>query len=113
MIPRHSLCIEIFQVSLMKRQNCTKALQHSRSVFCVGITWWLIQSRILMEILGGNSVSDECVWSFLEDAECSTRRRYSIGRHAANLHVANTYEGTADIHALVLGKAITGHQAFQ
>ncbi|KZO98095.1 putative glutaryl-CoA dehydrogenase [Calocera viscosa TUFC12733] len=68
-------------VSLVKRNNCGKALDHSRK---------------LMEIFGGNSVSDE----------------YHIGRHVANLHVANTYEGTHDIHALILGKAITGIQAF-
>ena len=35
------------------------------------------------------------------------------GRHASNLHTVNTYEGTADVHALILGKAITGLQAFK
>ncbi|KAK9896990.1 mitochondrial glutaryl-CoA dehydrogenase [Cystobasidium minutum MCA 4210] len=69
-------------VSLLKRNNCGKALEHS---------------RILLDILGGNGIVDE----------------YHIGRHAANLHVANTYEGTHDIHALILGKAITGLQAFK
>lgn len=69
-------------VSLLKRNNCGKALEHS---------------RILLDILGGNGIVDE----------------YHIGRHAANLHVANTYEGTHDIHALILGKAITGIQAFK
>jgi glutaryl-CoA dehydrogenase len=80
-------------VSMLKRNNCGKALQHS---------------RILLDTLGGNACSDE----------------YAIGRHAANLQVANTYEGTHDIHgrsfdclkltdsALILGKAITGVQAF-
>lgn len=68
-------------VSILKRNNCGKAVQHA---------------RILIDILGGNAVSDE----------------YHIGRIAANLHVANTYEGTHDIHTLILGKAITGIQAF-
>ncbi|WWC73722.1 uncharacterized protein I206_107694 [Kwoniella pini CBS 10737] len=56
----------------------------------------LKHSRILLDILGGNACSDE----------------YHIGRHVQNLQVANTYEGTHDIHALILGKAITGVQAF-
>ncbi|KAK4684974.1 glutaryl-CoA dehydrogenase, partial [Tremellales sp. Uapishka_1] len=68
-------------VSMMKRNNCGMALQHS---------------RVLLDILGGNACSDE----------------YHIGRHVANLQVANTYEGTHDIHALILGKAMTGLQAF-
>ncbi|CAD6570303.1 MAG: hypothetical protein CYPHOPRED_003880 [Cyphobasidiales sp. Tagirdzhanova-0007] len=69
-------------VSLLKRNNCGKALEHA---------------RIVLDILGGNGIVDE----------------YHVGRHAANLHVANTYEGTHDIHALILGKAITGIQAFK
>ncbi|WVQ79215.1 hypothetical protein IAT38_001311 [Cryptococcus sp. DSM 104549] len=56
----------------------------------------LAHARILLDILGGNACSDE----------------YHIGRHAANLQVANTYEGTNDIHALIIGKAMTGLQAF-
>ncbi|KAF9777863.1 acyl-CoA dehydrogenase domain-containing protein [Thelephora terrestris] len=68
-------------ISLVKRNNCGKALQHA---------------RILLDILGGNAASDE----------------YHIGRHVANLQVTNTYEGTYDIHTLILGKAITGIQAF-
>ncbi|KAI0035469.1 acyl-CoA dehydrogenase NM domain-like protein [Vararia minispora EC-137] len=68
-------------ISMVKRNNCGKALQHS---------------RILLDILGGNATSDE----------------YHIGRHVANLQVTNTYEGTYDIHTLILGKAITGIQAF-
>ncbi len=68
-------------VSMVKRNNCGKALQHS---------------RILMEVFGGNAASDE----------------YHCARVAANLHVVNTYEGTYDIHGLILGKAITGEQAF-
>lgn len=69
------------QVSMMKRNSTTKALQHA---------------RILQEILGGNCSADE----------------YQINRHVANLGVVNTYEGTADIHALIIGQALTGHQAF-
>ncbi|OCB92270.1 acyl-CoA dehydrogenase domain-containing protein [Sanghuangporus baumii] len=56
----------------------------------------LQHSRIVLDILGGNACADE----------------YHVGRHVANLQVTNTYEGTADVHALILGKAITGHQAF-
>ncbi|KAI0644902.1 acyl-CoA dehydrogenase domain-containing protein [Trametes meyenii] len=68
-------------ISLVKRNNCGKALEHARRV---------------LDILGGNACSDE----------------YHVGRHVANLQVVNTYEGTYDIHTLILGKAITGIQAF-
>ncbi|KAI0302353.1 acyl-CoA dehydrogenase NM domain-like protein [Multifurca ochricompacta] len=56
----------------------------------------LHHARVLLDILGGNAAADE----------------YHIGRHAGNLQVTNTYEGTFDIHTLILGKAITGVQAF-
>ncbi|KFY63753.1 hypothetical protein V496_03708 [Pseudogymnoascus sp. VKM F-4515 (FW-2607)] len=56
----------------------------------------LSNSRTLQEIFGGNAASDE----------------YHIGRHVANLFVTQTYEGQSDIHALILGRAITGVQAF-
>ncbi|PAV19285.1 acyl- dehydrogenase domain-containing [Pyrrhoderma noxium] len=56
----------------------------------------LKNARVLLDILGGNACADE----------------YHIGRHVANLQVTNTYEGTYDIHTLILGKAITGIQAF-
>ena len=56
----------------------------------------LINARHLQEIFGGNAVSDE----------------YHIGRHVANLFVTQTYEGQSDIHSLILGRAITGLQAF-
>ncbi|KAF1963337.1 glutaryl-CoA dehydrogenase-like protein [Byssothecium circinans] len=56
----------------------------------------LINARALQEIFGGNAVSDE----------------YGIGRHVANLFVTQTYEGQSDIHSLILGRAITGIQAF-
>ncbi|EGS22151.1 mitochondrial glutaryl-CoA dehydrogenase-like protein [Thermochaetoides thermophila DSM 1495] len=56
----------------------------------------LWNARVLQEIFGGNAVSDE----------------YHIGRHVANLYVTQTYEGQSDIHTLILGRAITGIQAF-
>ena len=45
---------------------------------------------------GGNGISDE----------------YHVIRHVMNLEAVNTYEGTHDVHALILGRAITGIQAF-
>ncbi|PFG52140.1 glutaryl-CoA dehydrogenase [Marinobacter sp. LV10R520-4] len=68
-------------VSLIKRNNCGKALDIAR------------QSR---DMHGGNGVSDE----------------YGVIRHMVNLESVNTYEGTHDIHALILGRAQTGIQAF-
>ncbi|KAF7732878.1 hypothetical protein EC973_000154 [Apophysomyces ossiformis] len=53
-------------------------------------------ARECRDMLGGNGISDE----------------YHIIRHAANLEAVNTYEGTHDVHALILGKAITGIPAF-
>jgi len=53
-------------------------------------------ARTARDMLGGNGVSDE----------------YHIIRHMMNLEAVNTYEGTHDIHALILGRAITGLQAF-
>jgi glutaryl-CoA dehydrogenase len=53
-------------------------------------------ARQARDMLGGNGISDE----------------YSIARHLVNLEVVNTYEGTHDIHALILGRAITGIPAF-
>uniref|UniRef100_A0A2P2I1Z1 glutaryl-CoA dehydrogenase (ETF) n=1 Tax=Hirondellea gigas TaxID=1518452 RepID=A0A2P2I1Z1_9CRUS len=52
--------------------------------------------RVMRDVLGGNGISDE----------------YHIIRHCMNLEAVNTYEGTHDVHALILGKAITGIQAF-
>ena len=68
-------------ISLMKRNNCGKALDIA---------------RVARDIHGGNGISEE----------------YHILRHAMNLETVNTYEGTHDIHALILGRAQTGHQAF-
>lgn len=54
-------------------------------------------ARVARDIHGGNGISDE----------------YHVLRHAMNLETVNTYEGTHDIHALILGRAMTGLQAFQ
>ena len=53
-------------------------------------------ARVARDMLGGNGISDE----------------YGVIRHVVNLEVVNTYEGTHDIHALILGRAQTGIQAF-
>jgi glutaryl-CoA dehydrogenase len=53
-------------------------------------------ARVARDMLGGNGISDE----------------YGIIRHMVNLEVVNTYEGTHDVHALILGRAQTGIQAF-
>ncbi len=68
-------------ISLMKRNNCGKALDIAR------------MSR---DMHGGNGISDE----------------FQIMRHMVNLETVNTYEGTHDVHALILGRAQTGLQAF-
>lgn len=68
-------------ISLMKRNNCGKALDIARTA---------------RDMLGGNGISDE----------------YPVIRHMMNLEAVNTYEGTHDIHALILGRAQTGIQAF-
>lgn len=54
-------------------------------------------ARTARDMLGGNGIVDE----------------YHIIRHVMNLESVNTYEGTHDIHALILGRAITGIQSFQ
>ncbi len=69
-------------VSLMKRNNCGKALAIARTA---------------RDMHGGNGISDE----------------YHVIRHVMNLEAVNTYEGTHDIHALILGRWQTGIQAFQ
>ena len=53
-------------------------------------------ARMARDMLGGNGISDE----------------YGVIRHMVNLEVVNTYEGTHDVHALILGRAITGIPAF-
>ncbi|MES2724899.1 MAG: acyl-CoA dehydrogenase, partial [Pseudomonadota bacterium] len=63
-------------ISLMKRNNCGKALAIAREA---------------RDIHGGNGISGE----------------YHVMRHAANLETVNTYEGAHDVHALILGRAIT------
>ena len=68
-------------ISLVKRNNCGKALDVAR---------W---SR---DMHGGNGISQD----------------FQIMRHMVNLETVNTYEGTHDVHALILGRAQTGLQAF-
>ncbi len=68
-------------ISLMKRNNCGKALDIA---------------RVARDMHGGNGISDE----------------YHVIRHMLNLETVNTYEGTHDVHALILGRAQTGIQAF-
>ena len=68
-------------ISLMKRNNCGKALEIARAA---------------RDIHGANDISDE----------------YGVIRHVLNLEAVNTYEGTHDIHALILGRAQTGIAAF-
>jgi glutaryl-CoA dehydrogenase len=53
-------------------------------------------ARLARDMLGGNGISDE----------------FGVIRHLVNLEVVNTYEGTHDVHALILGRAITGIPAF-
>jgi glutaryl-CoA dehydrogenase len=68
-------------ISLMKRNNCGKALDIA---------------RMARDMHGGNGISEE----------------YHVMRIVSNLETVNTYEGTHDIHALILGRAQTGIQAF-
>jgi len=68
-------------ISLMKRNNCGKALEIARTA---------------RDMHGGNGISEE----------------YHVMRVLSNLETVNTYEGTHDIHALILGRAQTGIQAF-
>jgi glutaryl-CoA dehydrogenase len=53
-------------------------------------------ARTARDMHGGNGISDE----------------YHVIRHVMNLEAVNTYEGTHDVHALILGRAQTGIQAF-
>ena len=68
-------------ISLMKRNNCGKALDIARAA---------------RDVHGGNGISED----------------YHVLRHAVNLETVNTYEGTHDVHALIMGRAMTGLQAF-
>jgi glutaryl-CoA dehydrogenase len=68
-------------ISLMKRNNCGKALDIA---------------RMARDMHGGNGISDE----------------FHVIRHMLNLETVNTYEGAHDVHALILGRAQTGIQAF-
>ncbi len=79
MMDEDNLAIE--NISLMKRNNCGKALDIA---------------RVARDMHGGNGISDE----------------FHVIRHVMNLETVNTYEGTHDIHALILGRAQTDLAAF-
>ncbi|MFN4312403.1 MAG: acyl-CoA dehydrogenase [Ferrovibrio sp.] len=68
-------------ISLIKRNNCGKALEIA---------------RMARDMHGGNGIHED----------------YHVMRHLVNLETVNTYEGTHDVHALILGRAQTGIQAF-
>jgi glutaryl-CoA dehydrogenase len=68
-------------ISLIKRNNCGKALDIA---------------RMARDMHGGNGIHED----------------YHVMRHLVNLETVNTYEGTHDVHALILGRAQTGIQAF-
>ncbi|MNI18123.1 Acyl-CoA dehydrogenase [compost metagenome] len=68
-------------ISLMKRNNCGKALD---------------VARVARDMHGGAGITGEM----------------HVMRHAMNLETVNTYEGAHDVHALILGRAITGEAAF-
>lgn len=68
-------------ISIMKRNNCGKALDIA---------------RMARDMHGGNGIQED----------------FDVFRHMANLETVNTYEGTHDVHALILGRAQTGLQAF-
>jgi len=68
-------------VSILKRNNCGKALDAARHA---------------RDMHGGNGISED----------------FQVMRHMVNLETVNTYEGTYDVHGLILGRAITGLQAF-
>ena len=53
-------------------------------------------ARVARDMMGGNGISDE----------------FGVARHLVNLEVVNTYEGTHDVHALILGRAQTGIASF-
>ena len=69
-------------ISLVKRNNCGKALEIARAA---------------RDMHGGNGVIDE----------------YHVIRHTMNLEAVNTYEGTHDVHSLILGNFQTGISAFK
>jgi len=79
MMEDHSASPEL--ISLMKRNNCGKALEIARHA---------------RDMHGGNGISEE----------------FQVMRHMVNLETVNTYEGAHDVHALILGRAQTGLQAF-
>ena len=73
--------LAVEMISLLKRNNCIKALNIAREA---------------RDMHGGNGITQD----------------FHVLRHAINLETVITYEGTKDIHALILGRAITGLEAF-
>ncbi len=104
-------------ISMMKRNSCGKSLAIAREA---------------RDMLGGNGISDEyhvirhvmvcalvllfmlvllsCSCSFSCSCSCSCSFSCSCSCSCQNLEAVNTYEGTHDIHALIVGRAITGLQ---
>ncbi len=79
LLDSHKFAPEV--ISLIKRNNCAKALNIA---------------RMARDMHGGNGIHEE----------------YHVMRHLQNLEAVNTYEGTEDVHSLILGRAQTGLQAF-
>jgi glutaryl-CoA dehydrogenase len=84
------------QLGRMKDKGEVKA-QHVSLAKMNNVSEALKMSRIARDILGANGITDE----------------YQVGRHMRNLESVNTYEGTEDIHRLVLGEYITGIPAYR
>ena len=81
--------VELFEEGKLKPEHISLAKMNNCSSA-------LKAARISRDILGANGISDE----------------YPIMRHLMNLETVNTYEGTEDVHKLVLGRSITGENAF-
>ena len=86
----------VYEVSRLKEENllAPEMISIVKRNSCLKA---LQVARDARDMLGGNGISDE----------------YHVIRHMINLETVNTYEGTADIHALIIGRAITGLQAFK
>jgi glutaryl-CoA dehydrogenase len=96
--PWSNLVFDIYQV----RRNIRRHYEGTASVEITSIMKRnscgksLDIARVARDMMGGNGISDE----------------FGVARHLVNLEVVNTYEGTHDIHALILGRAQTGISAF-
>ena len=91
-------------ISMIKRNSCGKALDIARTARDMLGGRATLPRRHLLRcggdvatcLLAGNGISED----------------YHVLRHAINLETVNTYEGTYDVHGLILGRAQTGLQAF-